>query len=67
MTECNFKPIEFSSLARRKVVADFAGGAINFYISSGLGIFSLDNTWSPAFGFFCAHGCDLMQQMCSQV
>lgn len=28
MTECNCKPIEFSSLARRKVVADFAGGAI---------------------------------------
>lgn len=28
MTECNSKPIVFSSLARRQVVADFAGGAI---------------------------------------
>jgi hypothetical protein len=28
MTECNFNPIVFSSLARRAVVADFSGGAI---------------------------------------
>lgn len=28
MTECNSKPIVFSSLARRQVVANFAGGAI---------------------------------------
>jgi len=28
MTECNCKPIEFSSLGRRHVVADFSGGAI---------------------------------------
>jgi hypothetical protein len=28
MTECNSKPIVFSSLARRQVIADFAGGAI---------------------------------------
>lgn len=28
MTECNSKPIVFSSLGRRQVVADFSGGAI---------------------------------------
>jgi hypothetical protein len=28
MTECNSKPIVFSSLSRRQVVADFSGGAI---------------------------------------
>ena len=28
MTECNRKPIAFSSLERRKVIADFAGGTI---------------------------------------
>jgi len=28
MTECNGKPIKFSSLALRNVVADFSGGAI---------------------------------------
>lgn len=28
MTECNSQPIEFSSLGRRDVLADFAGGAI---------------------------------------
>jgi len=28
MTGCNCKPLVFSSLARRKVVADFVGGAI---------------------------------------
>jgi len=41
MTGCNCKPFVFSSLARRKVVADFVGGAITVDRKLGL-IDSLD-------------------------